>query len=233
VVGYWLLNECKDSVAVTSTTAQMMWSTGFKLLVFSFNHIFWAAGLHITGFMLVVPKILCSLTLCSFLETFSDQFYLRGKPNVYESAGIYRFIQILAVLMNAVVHKTLLMLMMGCIFVSSVSLAACVKLKWTFANLFPLSMAFLILFDAMAILVVLLGGMVISYLKAKTIFQCLKGFSAKRLSKKEHKFLRKSCKSCPPFKIRFGKVNFLEPLTPLNCVAFVINLAVQMLLLLN
>jgi len=233
LVGYWLLVECIEGPAIATNLFNMVWSNLWKLLIFMLNHIYWAPMVYLTVFTLIIPIILCCLTICNFLATFLDRFSQPRSPSVYENAKVYRFIQILAVLFNSIFRQLLLILITGSIFVASVCLAACVKLNWNFSNVFSLIMSLSLGVDTTAVLIVVLGGMVTSYLQSKLTFQNLRLISLSKFSKRESKHFQLFLKSCPHIKIRFGSTNFLEPLTPLNCVAFVINLTVQMLLLIN
>jgi len=117
------------------------------------------------------------------------------------------------------------------IMVSSVSFAACVKLKWIAGNFLPILTSVFLFIPTSAMLLVMLSGMVGAYLKSIKVIQGLKqSLSKSALNNRDRKWLKKFCKSCSPIKIRIGSNNFLEALTPLNCSNFAFNLSVQILL---
>jgi len=84
--------------------------------------------------------------------------------------------------------------------------------------------------DATLVLVVLVGGMVGVYLDSKSVFQILWKRLGTNLPRNERKYLLKYYRSWL-IRINLGSSNFLDALTPLNCLSFAFSITVQILLI--
>lgn len=90
----------------------------------------------------------------------------------------------------------------------------------------------LIFLNGGSALLFLLGNLAELHLQSLKSLQCMKDLHRTvRLSLKERKYLKRLVKSCSLIKAGFGSNNFVESLTPLNCIDFANCLTVQLLLL--
>jgi len=106
-----------------------------------------------------------------------------------------------------------------------------VIMKWIAGNFLPISTSIFLVIPTSAMLLVMLSGMVGAYLKSIKVIQGLKqSLSKTSLNSRDKKWLKRFSKSCSPIKIRIRNSNFLEALTPLNCLNFAFNLSIQILL---
>jgi len=77
-------------------------------------------------------------------------------------------------------------------------------------------------------MIVLLGGLVGVHLKSKEVLKKLKS-----KQRSQFKWEVRFYKSCQVIKIKLGSNNFLDALTPLNCLDFSVSLTAQLLLVLD
>jgi len=138
---------------------------------------------------------------------------------------------VLEVLLNTILHEAIMLLIVMSIMVSSVSLAACIKLQWIAVNFLPLLTSVFLFIPTFGMLLVMLSGMVGAHLKSIRVLQGLRqSLSRNGYNNRTKKWVRMLCKSCSPVKLRFGSGNILEACTPLNCSNFALNLSIQILL---
>jgi len=119
-------------------------------------------------------------------------------------------------------------LIISAIASSSAGVAMLIKLHWNSSNLIALFIFTSCSTNGLLVLMICLGGMVAIRSKSKKVLQENKVMQGE--TQRESKIYRKFWQSCPIIKIKFGAQNFVEELTPLNCLDFTVNLAVQFLL---
>ncbi|CAL8146970.1 unnamed protein product [Orchesella dallaii] len=157
-----------------------------------------------------------------------------SKRQVSEASVTYRNIQVLALLTNILVNTAVTGLVFCSILIVALGLAGFVRLEWVSCNFLSLAFCFMMGVNGMFTLIVLLGGMVGVYMESKSVFQALRrNLSVCITEKYKRKFLSRFYKSCRFIRINLGSINFVDTLTPLNCVNFAVNLAVQVLLITN
>jgi len=234
LAGYWLLSECRRNPdeKISIGLLVRMWKLLVKSTIFLINHWIWAFQLHTIVYIVGVPQILCTLSLREYLLVFSDQFLSkRSKILVHEKCLLYRVIQILALWTNIILNRTLVSLISASITLLALGLAGFVRLEWSSSNLMPLVVSLIMVMDAGLAVVVLLGGMVGVYLESKRVFQILGERLSTDLPRIERMYLQKFYRSCRLIRINLGSSNFLDALTPLNCLNFAVSITVQILLI--
>ncbi|CAL8146982.1 unnamed protein product [Orchesella dallaii] len=129
---------------------------------------------------------------------------------VPEACVTYRGIQVLELLTNTLLNRTLTGLVFGSILIEALGLAGFVRLEWASRNFLSLAFCFMMVVDGIFALIVLLGGMVGVYMESKWIFQALRrNLSFCTTEKYKRKFLSKFYKSCRLIRINIGSINLL------------------------
>lgn len=97
-------------------------------------------------------------------------------------------------------------------------------------NLPILVIAFIIVVTATSSLLFCVGGFSEVHQESRLSFENISRRISKLRIRKERKWAERFVKSCGLIKIKFGGNNFVEELTPLNCLSHATQLAVQILL---
>ncbi|CAL8146985.1 unnamed protein product [Orchesella dallaii] len=239
ITGFWLLLECssnghKDEEQMT--LFQLLINSFIKATVFIANHWNWAFAFNVSAHLIVTIQILCTMSLRKYLNVFMIIISntTNTKRQVSEACVTYRSIQVLALLTNMLLNTTVTGMVFCSILIEALGLAGFVRLEWVSCNFLSLTFCFMMVVNGMFALIVLLGGMAAVYMESKLIFQALKrNLSVYTTEKYKRKFLSRFYKSCRLIRINLGSINFFDTLTPLNCVNFSVNLAVQVLLITN
>lgn len=234
--GYFFLDECREENVTT-------WkSVLFKLGVFLGNHFIWSFGFQATIFVIIMIMVLGTLILLDCLKIFWIQFS-KAKSTVSrnEAMKLYREVQILGNLCNDIQQKIMVtsLVLIGIVihaftFSSFVRLIGHTELDLSI-RLMSLMMFGMLAADTLVVIVVVFGGM--SMLHKKSCFiiqdvrQLLHDSQISNLTSTERKCYLKWIKSCSIVKIKFGTVNFIEELTPLNLLSCSHGLSIQLLLL--
>lgn len=145
----------------------------------------------------------------------------------------FRQIQVLVTLANNISQESALTsLIIAGIAGISTGLAMLIRIPWTSDNIIKLFIFMCCTINGFLILLVCLGGMVAVHRESKHLLQKTKRthhYTGK--SQMERKMYRKFWRCCAVTKIKFGGTNYVEELTPVNCLNFSINVTVQFLLL--
>jgi len=232
LIGYWLLSECFENHAdqISVGILKGLWNFLVKAMVFIFNHWIWSFGVNTIVFVMGIFQILCTLTLRDYLLVFLGKD-LSNISKMYTNCLMYRIIQILALLTNVILNKTLACLVFASIAIASLGLSLLVRLEWNHGNLTALAMSLIMVVDSLLALLVLLGGMVDVYLESRNAFQVLMKKLHCNVPRRQRMYLQKFYTSCRPIRINLGSDNFLDALTPLTCLNCAANLTVQILLI--
>ncbi|CAL8146388.1 unnamed protein product [Orchesella dallaii] len=227
--GYQILEECNPNS--TEAPSGLVWNIIIKFLIFLINQHHWIVGFSTAPLIISGGMILSSLALDAYLDVFSLQAGKEKHINNYRK--MYRFIQVLSLLMDEILKDVLLTLIGDAIVLSSFSLVAIVRLERNMANLMWLGVVGLMLINSICVFTILLGGMVGLHDKSEQGLHDVRNFARHQryLGQKDRKWLTKFCRSCAPIKVKLGYCNFLEKKTPLMCISLAIDLTVQLLLL--
>lgn len=146
--------------------------------------------------------------------------------------GHLRSVQILAILMNEVHQKVILSVAtIGAILVAALSFTIAVQTLHTDQNLAISGMAVIFVVNVFMLFLILFRGL--SQLHAE-YSQCRQLFRESSENsccvKREKLFLRKFCNGLTPIRVKFGVQNYTESFTALNCIDFINQLTVQLLL---
>ncbi|CAL8146084.1 unnamed protein product [Orchesella dallaii] len=172
-----------------------------------------------------------------WLQTYVHNCLHNGKvyPTAQETL-VYREIQVLAILNNIINQSAIFVLTAGVIVLLALCLTATIRLEWHMENIFAVAFFGIMSIDCFLFLLVCVGGMVSPYVESRKALETLKRQRPKnefvrRGSRYCYRWLQTYVKSCFLIKVKMGKDNFLEELTPLNCVNLAINVTVNILLL--
>lgn len=160
------------------------------------------------------------------------QFYVADEESLFKNLPVYRHIQLIANLCNEIQQKILIpTIIAGATISVGVSTAILVHTSINLTNL-PLILSIsMICVNAALVLLFCLGGMADVYKESILIFRQVKARVFGATGRKNKKLTETFVKSCSILKIKFGGNNFVEALTPLNCLSHGMQLAVQILLI--
>ncbi|CAL8121578.1 unnamed protein product [Orchesella dallaii] len=238
LLGSWLLSECR-SVSVEleneNTTLRFInraWAMLSKIFVLMVNHVILSKGCSATLFCMVVLNILCMLKLHDHLKSENPDNWSTWQ------ATKFREIQVFALLNNEINQNALLVFTFSLILVISLEITAFVRMEWNAENFVALGFFSYSCFNSCFFLIIIMGGgMIAVYSTSKTLFELIKrkqsctGRFLNATQRLEKRWLTKFCRSCTPLRVKLGESNFLEELTPLNCINTAVDLTVNMLLL--
>lgn len=153
-----------------------------------------------------------------------------------KSIIIYRHIQLLTAINNDIQQKTLLSLVISCaITIQALGMTSFVNLKWNYDNADGILIAAILVTAGLGLIMVFLSGVASIYktsIKVVDRLTCQLAKSKFRLyTRREYQQRCILLRSCAPVKIRFGSINFVDQLTPLNCMEWANDVTVQLLLL--
>lgn len=154
---------------------------------------------------------------------------------IYQSIIQYRNVQLLGKLFNEVLQRVVVtILIVQTLLGQAIFSALLISLHNTpTANLFEMGVIGLMQMNTFAAIVILIGGLGQVYVTSADVnWACVKHTANNKISSRykrnaDMKFLR----SCSDVRVCFGELNYIDRLTPLNCIDFSNNLAVQFLLL--
>lgn len=225
LAGYWLLPECNG--------LELNWIVSWtaKIIVMLINMtLFWLGIVAAVGFLLGNVQVLATLTLRDLLSHLKVKAEV-GTLSDKELSNGYRSVQILELLANEIQQRsTLPQALVICLGVQSVAVVDLIRAPGM--DLSTLALAGSMFINAMWFVVLFMSGMAGIYIESKLVHQKDANANADLgQTRKEKTWRRKFMRSCPFIKIRFGDLNFVEELTPLNCLDFGNHITVQLLLL--
>lgn len=150
----------------------------------------------------------------------------------YAVAIGYRTLQVLAVFMNEVQQKVLVTsIIFAGVPLTAFGLVFLIQTMQADADPVLLCLSIVVIPNGTLAMIALLGGMARLYSESE---KCRNGFihrlQSYAWSFKERKQWKTFGKSCSLIKVKFGKINFIERLTPLNCINSTSDLTMQLLL---
>lgn len=104
-------------------------------------------------------------------------------------------------------------------------------IKSTNSDFIFVSTLVMLLIDAVLVDLVILGQMGAVYRKSHELLDVMKCAHNPNLTGREQKWEHKFYRSCPPLKIMINSVNFVDGLTPLNCLHLSMTLSANILML--
>lgn len=179
----------------------------------------------------ILPGIFNYSKFHSFLDN-----CLQAKLLPFQISAQYRTLQVLATLMNEVQKDMII----PCITViaipcCAVSLTMVVRTPQQSGHLVESATVIMGLFECVFILLVIFGGMAKVLSESEFTFQQLKRHLSleSSLAKWEIRWKRRFYKSCSNIKVKLGSINFIDRLTPINCINMANDFTVQLLLCYN
>lgn len=119
----------------------------------------------------------------------------------------------------------------GCVLELGIALAAVVNVPATPENVPILVVMGMACVDAALVLICGLHGLADVHEKSKKINHAHRLNMPALKSRTERKWTEQFIKSCGAIKLKFGGNNFVEKLTPINCISHAFQIAVQIMLL--
>ncbi len=180
---------------------------------------------------------------CSFDHTINLNIH-----HPFNTAVVYRSIQILACIANEIQQKVFVStVVIAATIMTSICTTTVVKLPWTSGNIMPLLMFSIVGVNCVLAIVTSVGGMASVYTESVKVTRKLQksigiigggGYrtfvNVNRVCMGrwlEIKWKQRFYRSCVPIKIRFGSINFVDRLTPLACLDLANGVTLQLLLL--
>lgn len=158
--------------------------------------------------------------------------YTIRRSNRFKTLPVYRHVQLLTNLSNSIQQKGIIPgLLVECTTVSGVILAFLVQTPASSENLLVLLTLTLTCVDCVLFILLCLGTLAIVYKESRVTCEKIRLDLASIVDWNERKWTQKFLKSCSVLKMKLGGSNFVEELTPLNCLDNALQIAVQILLL--
>lgn len=146
--------------------------------------------------------------------------------------SIYRHIQLLTIICNNIRQKVMLTAgMVGSIITAGTGLAVIIRTPCTPDSLPVILVMGLLSLNTCLFMLFCLGEMAELYMVSKQACKNIKLIIPSVSSQRTRKLTGSYLRSCGPLRSKFGGNNFVEELTPLNCMSHAFQLAVQILLL--
>lgn len=143
---------------------------------------------------------------------------------------MFSHIQVLVALLNDFQKGPLILTIIAApIFIFAVALTTVVKSS-NIDVIFMFTL-FLISVDCVMAIMVILGQMATMYTKSTLILHAMATRKTLWLPVNIQKWEQKFYKSCSPLKILIGGANFVDSVTPLNCLQVAVTLAASILML--
>lgn len=144
----------------------------------------------------------------------------------------YRHIQILVNLFNDIQQKVLVPSMIaGSVIGQGVSLAFLINTPSTSESFPVLIVMAIVCVDTALLLIFCLRGFAEVHVESRGALRNIKSTIMLLHGRMQMKWMRRFLKSCGIIKMKFGSNNFVEMLTPLNCICQAAQVTVQILLL--
>lgn len=246
IVGYWMIPECYSQDHPESIGSfNFIFGVAIKIGILVGNQFAWSFGIFMTGMVVGGLQILLVMMLIDCLRIFWSSLRLSKNAETLQKAWLlYRQLQLLGSLNNEIQQGIVLTIMLvDGVFLHALSLSSVVRLFKQFSEghplpMIPFSVFLMVTIDTLLLVIVTFGGMSAVYRESKHIIKrkakwhihsCFDTPSA--YSRMDLKWQEKFHKSCPLVKVKFGGNNFIEELTPLNCINMAVGMTVQLLLL--
>lgn len=235
LIGYWLLPECFN---IVSPRFEDPWvgviSSKVVLLVVNQGTLHLAYPACMFGFSVV--QILVMIMLNDCLRIFWAKLNKAESREMRESCWLlHREIQLLSDLNNYIQQWPVVTLYMVVAIVQhGFSVCGLIRIiKQPNADIVGIFLFSVIVMDTFLVIVVAFGGMSKVIEDSRKMIHESKRhlFACCGVSCAERRWVRQFMRSCPIIKIKFGSNNFVEALTPLNCLSSALEIAVQLLLL--
>ncbi len=231
LVGYFILEECYVANIETLGIITVIRRGLAKTAAFIVNSCIWNLGGSSGGFLVTVCYIISPIVQQEIIQLMRKA--LNDDQNMHNDLCMYRQLQILNTLCNNTQKVALgAMIVCGTLW-TSISLAFLVsslKGGQQKTNGFVYATFGLSISNCTIALVVVLGGLLSVSLKSEKYLKDISKLELTQKSREKRLWIRLYSRSCSKVKIQFGDNNFLESLTPLRCLDWAANIAVQILL---
>lgn len=244
LVGFWMIPECYNRGHFENLgNFNFLLRIAAKIGILVANQIAWSFGIYGTAMVVVGLQILLIMMLTDCLRIFWGRLKHSRACELLKAWQLHRQLQILGDLNNYIQQGSVLIVtIINGIILHALSFSSVVRMfkfsEGVALPKIPFSVFLLVTVDSVLLIIVTFGGMSAVYRESKSIIKrkamwhmhiCF--VSPSEYSRMELKWQEKFYKSCPLIKVKFGYSNFIEELTPLNCMNTAVGMAVQLLLL--
>lgn len=234
--GYFFIAECNHGGFATWNILPISENMHviLKLGIFIVNHWFWAYSYSIMGVCVGGIMSLCTVSFAHCLKS-CIQDAPPARSYWKKLALNYRKLQVGAIMMNEVQQKVLLTLVItASIVMFPISANLLIRNSQAESNIFVLALPGVILVGSILVMLFVLGGMSQLSLYSELYIRHGKQLPVKypRIAI-ERRLSLKFWRSCSIITAKFGSINFVDVLTPLNCIDFANHLTLQLLLLIK
>lgn len=235
IVGYFFIPECNIQIHGNANVPFL--NLFIKLLIFLINHWAWLVSATIAVYVIAGLQILCSLSFGDFVYMVDNMCEFSTKAANYKTCLVYRSVQILNGLANEV-QKDIFMLVIMCttVFMYAVAMTGISLVPWTSNNVISLACFMSMVIYDLILILTMLGGMANIYQDSQRLLRKqrkIKYISSSKIIPKlvKHSETQAFYLSCSPIRFKFGELNFVDRLTPLNCTVFAQKVTLQFHLL--
>lgn len=159
------------------------------------------------------------------------QHYTSKSSNGFDNLLVYRHVQLLANVSNNIQqHAIISAPLVECTIAAGVTLAFLVQTAGTPDNMPALVIMIMACVDSTLFLFLCLGTLAIVYKESRFTLQRIKVNLTNIGCRMERRWTRKFLRSCSIIKMKFGENNFVDELTPLNCLSHALQICMQVLL---
>ncbi len=152
------------------------------------------------------------------------------KLSIYQKGLLYRHIQILAAMLNELqTGPPILIIISGPTLFSALVMSTLVE-SWDSDILFVATLV-INLVDCIVLIIAVLGQMSTVCRNSSKTIELMSVKPKAYFIKRDHKWEQRFYKSCTPIKVIINSGNFVDSLTPLNCLQLSFSLSVNILLL--
>ncbi len=231
LAGFPLIPECSN---LDTFTGSWMWNAAVKFAVSLANHWSWTAGVFSVAYCSAGILVLCVLSFGDFVQIFRQMSSSESDDKIYETGLFYRKLQVMGCLCNEVQQSDLMLVIL---FAGTLQLTigttAAFWVSWTSENAVGLALYGVCMYDMVLLLLICVGAMAEIFEEYEQALHGLKRrgmrhtHSGCRLRKWKERFYL----SCTPIKFKYGRFNFVDRQTPLNCLMFAVTQSVSLILL--
>lgn len=235
LVGYQLLEECQFDIVNGYSLFKKLRGYIMKCAIFILNTWMLTFGISGIQFQMIQIHIISVLTFRENIQLFW-KLIRESCSAVFTNIKMYRQLQLFQILLNEVQKTCLGVVMVTSILGTCASLVLIVNVSSNSdegSNVFMTATLGLLVIDGTYILLVLLGGMVLTYSESNKTLERIRGLDVSNFNRKERSWFRMYWKSCTIIRIKFGDNNFVEDRTPLNCLDCVLDLTMEILIVMK
>ncbi len=231
LLGFFLLPEC-----YTNGERFYISNILIKTVICVVNTWTWVVSCLCATYCISGFLVLCVLNFAGFLQAMEQM--CRDEHSIedmYTNGLFFRRIQVLGCMCNEVQQSDLLpSIIITGIIETTIGITATCWVDWTPENTPGLVFFVILVLDTILLLLICFGVMAQIYQEYQDFLDRVtkrRMVSTRTKKRMCYKWKERFYLSCTPVKFKFGQLNFIERLTPLNCILFSIDQSASLLLL--